>query len=49
MRRGLALRTHCPQGHPYDEANTRYWRGQRRCRACTDEWNRQASLRRYGG
>lgn len=28
-------KTHCPQGHPYDEANT-YWRSEnhRECRAC---------------
>jgi hypothetical protein len=27
--------THCPQGHPYDEANTRYnHRGYRWCKAC---------------
>ncbi len=30
-----ARRTHCPQGHPYDEANTRYTRqGWRECRVC---------------
>jgi hypothetical protein len=29
-------KTHCPQGHPYDEANTYHWRGQRHCRACID-------------
>ena len=29
--------THCPSGHPYDEANTSYSpQGWRRCRAC---WN----------
>lgn len=27
--------THCPQGHPYDEANTRLWRGHRHCRICS--------------
>lgn len=26
--------THCPQGHPYDEANTKLWRNRRYCRAC---------------
>lgn len=36
----LSLRTHCPQGHVFDEANTRYDRKPdgsikgRRCRAC---------------
>ena len=24
----------CPQGHPYDQANTYIWRGGRACRAC---------------
>ncbi|MDP8961525.1 MAG: HNH endonuclease [Actinomycetota bacterium] len=30
-----ARKTHCPQGHPYDEANT-YWTraGTRQCRTC---------------
>ena len=28
-------KTHCPNGHPYDEANTyRYPNGQRKCRQC---------------
>lgn len=33
-----ARKTHCPQGHPYDEANT--WRsakGWRQCRTCSRE------------
>lgn len=30
----LRDRTHCPQGHPYDEANTRVYAGHRNCRAC---------------
>lgn len=32
-------KTHCPHGHPYDEANTIYWPsmpGVRRCRACNE-------------
>lgn len=38
-RRGLtgsnmSSRTHCPAGHPYDDANTRRWNGRRICRAC---------------
>lgn len=32
-----ALATHCPQGHPYDEENTRVSRGRRHCRACQRE------------
>lgn len=27
-------KTHCPRRHPYDEANTRWYRGMRYCRAC---------------
>lgn len=37
MRRGIkgSLTTHCPKGHPYDEANTyRGPSGRRTCRAC---------------
>jgi len=35
-KRGSAnsRKTHCPQGHPYDEANTFYVRNQRQCKAC---------------
>lgn len=29
--------THCPQGHPYDQANTHRYKGMRRCRACGRE------------
>lgn len=29
-------KTHCPAGHPYDEANTIVRRGARECRACRD-------------
>ena len=29
-----ARQTHCKHGHPFDEANTRWWRGWRFCRAC---------------
>ncbi|MGH7723418.1 MAG: HNH endonuclease signature motif containing protein [Candidatus Dormibacteria bacterium] len=31
-----AAATHCPRGHPYDEANTYHWRGARHCRTCRD-------------
>ncbi|HJT99697.1 MAG TPA: HNH endonuclease signature motif containing protein [Actinomycetes bacterium] len=27
-------KTHCPQGHPYDQANTYWYRGHRHCRTC---------------
>ena len=30
-------KTHCPAGHPYDEANTRRYRGRRFCITCNKE------------
>lgn len=27
-------KTHCPQGHPYDEENTRLYQGRRHCKRC---------------
>jgi hypothetical protein len=42
--RGLqqCLKTHCPHGHPYDEANTRLERrGGRVCRTCHRESERR--------
>jgi len=29
-----ARKTHCPSGHPYDEANTKWYQGRRYCKAC---------------
>ena len=45
---GQSAKTHCPQGHPYDEANTyRYPNtGHRRCRTCHRE--RVAAAARRG-
>ena len=38
-------KTHCPKGHPYDEANTRITKqGKRNCRACDRERSRKTSL-----
>jgi hypothetical protein len=39
-------KTHCPQGHPYDEENT-YWRpdGARNCRTCVREYGRRRDAR----
>lgn len=31
---GYERKTHCPQGHPYDEENTKMYQGRRYCRAC---------------
>jgi hypothetical protein len=41
-----ASRTHCPQGHPYDEANTMHSCGARRCRTCCRDQARAARARR---
>lgn len=39
-------RTHCPKGHPYDEANTYHARGRRYCRACLIVHHRETRARR---
>lgn len=53
-RRGLApvtgalsqlRKTHCPQGHPYDEQNTHRYKGSRVCRACKREKQRDRRAR----
>ncbi len=35
--------THCIHGHPFDEANTRWYRGKRCCRECAKVASRAAS------
>ncbi len=40
-----AAKTHCPQGHPYDDANTAKINGKRCCRQC----RREATMRWYYG
>lgn len=43
-----AAKTHCPAGHPYDEANTYVDRkGGRNCRLCHNEKSRVADRREY--
>lgn len=43
------LKTHCPTGHPYDEANTYVFDGRRYCRACNNARTSAAKrLRRAG-
>ena len=45
-RRGLkAQRTHCKNGHPFDD-RTIIYRGYRRCRTCRDYWNAARYSRR---
>lgn len=51
VRRGMGgsywrNKTHCPAGHPYDEANTYYCRRGRRCRACSRIRMREVRSRR---
>ena len=49
QRRGLkgVLTTHCPHGHPYDEANTYWYQGRwRDCRACAREAERAKAARK---
>jgi hypothetical protein len=41
-----AAKTHCPKGHPYDEANTKVdKRGRRSCKECHRERNRSRKRR----
>lgn len=43
----LATITHCPQGHPYDEANTRVGsRGSRSCKECNRTRSREYQRRK---
>lgn len=39
-------KTHCPQGHPYDEANTAVYGRRRHCIACRTARNRARAERR---
>jgi hypothetical protein len=41
-----ARKTHCAQGHPYDDQNTAFTRRQRRCRTCMAQWQREKRARR---
>jgi len=44
---GQTTKTHCPQGHPYDDENTVInSRGHRLCRACRDHRNRARRAKR---
>ena len=38
-------KTHCPQGHPYDETNTYVWANQRFCRTCSAGYKRNYEQR----
>jgi hypothetical protein len=51
LHRGLTIpaahsaKTHCPQGHPYDAANTYRYRGMRMCLTCRREHTRKSNER----
>lgn len=45
---GNEQKTHCPEGHPYDEENTLVSGGDRYCRRCRREKGRVAARRRRG-
>lgn len=40
------VKTHCPLDHPYDEANTRLYRGKRVCRECHRREQREYRARK---
>lgn len=37
------LKTHCPKGHEYTEANTKMLKGRRYCRTCLRDYQRNAN------
>lgn len=41
-------KTHCINGHAYDEENTRWYRGKRNCRACAKITNRKSKEKHRG-
>lgn len=48
-RGAMAARTHCPRGHPYDEANTYLNAGRRHCRTCMKDRKRARRFSRNEG
>lgn len=47
-KRRSAVKTHCTQGHAYDEKNTRVFGGRRYCRACQTRYKRNWTEKKYG-
>lgn len=39
------MKTHCPQGHAYDDENTYFYRGRRYCRKCKHDATNKARQR----
>lgn len=48
-RGAMAARTHCAQGHPYDEANTYLYAGRRHCKTCMQNRQRTRRAKRKEG
>lgn len=40
-----ARKTHCQNGHPFNQSTTLFYRGTRRCRVCRRYWMRQYRAR----
>lgn len=40
----LRKKTHCPEGHEYNQSNTYLWRGYRHCRSCRKTRQQLASM-----
>jgi hypothetical protein len=38
-RHANQAKTHCKWGHPYNDENTKYVDGRRRCKSCIQRWN----------
>lgn len=52
IRHHQASKSHCAQGHPYDDENTYRKGGRRYCRACRRTWvarHRERERERAGG
>lgn len=47
-RRQRRLNTHCANGHPFSEENTRIYRGHRVCRTCHRDYERAARASQKG-
>lgn len=43
-----AVKTHCAEGHPYDDANTYRWRNTRCCKTCRRAYRRRRYAAKRG-
>ena len=49
VKKRQALKTHCPQGHPYFGDNLRIWKNFRYCLLCKKLWTREKRKRERSG